>query len=53
MTMINKFIPMTLVPKQILDKILQSLATQQTGEDDRLTLAIPPSQIPLNMKQNR
>ena len=42
---INKFIPMALVPKQILDKILQSLATQQTKEDDRLTLAIPPSQI--------
>ena len=45
MTMVNKFIPMALVPKQILDKILQSLATQQTKEDDRLTLAIPPSQI--------
>ena len=36
---------MVLVPKQILDKILQSLATQQTKEDDRLTLAIPSSQI--------
>ena len=45
MTMVNKFIHMALVPKQILDKILQSLATQQTKEDDRLTLAIPPSQI--------
>ena len=45
MTMVNKFIPMALVPKQISDKILQSLATQQTKEDDRLTLAIPPSQI--------
>ena len=45
MTMVNKFIPMALVPKRILDKILQSLATQQKKEDDRLTLAIPPFQI--------
>ena len=45
MTMVNKLIPMALVPKQILDKIPQSLATQQTKEGDRLTLAIPPSQI--------
>ena len=35
---------MALVPKQILDKILKSLATEQTKEDDRLTLTMPPSQ---------
>ena len=45
MTMANKIISVDLVPKQFFDEILQSLPTQQTKENDRLTLAISLSRI--------
>ena len=45
MTMIDKIVLMTLGPKGVLKKILESVATHQTKANDRLTLAIRPSQI--------
>ena len=45
MTMIDKIVTVTLVLKDVLKKILESIATHQTKAKDRLTSAIKPSQI--------
>ena len=45
MTMVEKLIPMTLLPKNVLEKVLEKIASQQVKSTDRLTLAIPPAQI--------
>ena len=45
MTKFTEFIPMAFFPKQKLNKVPQSLATQLIKEDDRLTLAIAFSKI--------
>ena len=45
MTMVEKLIPTTRLPKNVLEKILDKIASQQVKSTDRLTLAIPPAQI--------
>ena len=45
-TMVEKLIPMTLLPKNVLEKILVKIASQQVKSTDRLTRAIPLAQIP-------
>ena len=45
MTMVEKLIPMTLLSKNVLEKILDKIASQQVKSTYRLTLAIPPAQI--------
>ena len=45
MSMVNKVIPMTLLPRSMLFEILQKVALAQVHQTDRLTLAIPTNQI--------
>ena len=45
MKMVEKLFPMTLLPRNVLEKILDKIASQQVKSTDRLTLAIPPAQI--------
>ena len=45
MTMVEKLIPMTLLPKNVLEKILDKNASQQVKSTNRRSLAIPPAQI--------
>ena len=45
MSMVNKVIPMSLLPRSMLFDILQKVALTQVHLTDRLTLAIPTNQI--------
>ena len=45
MAMIDKIVPISLVSKRVLNKILESVLTHQTNANDRLTLAITTSQV--------
>ena len=45
MSMVNKVIPMSLLPRSMLFEILQKVALTQVHQTDRLTLAIPTNQI--------
>lgn len=44
-TMLNNYIPMTLLPKEHLQKILEKLANEHFFSKDRLALAIPAKDI--------
>ena len=44
-TILGQFLPMSLVPRQSLLKILEEVIIEQGQADDRLTLAIPPKEI--------
>ena len=45
MSMVNKAIPMSLLPRSMLFEILQKIALTQVHQTDRLTLPIPTNQI--------
>ena len=45
MSMVNKVIPMSLLPRSMLFEILQKVASTQVIQTDRLTFAIPTNQI--------
>ena len=44
-TILGQFLPMSLVPRQSLLKVLEEVIIEQGQADDRLTLAIPPKEI--------
>ena len=45
MTMINKLIPMALLPRTALEEILEAVVIYQTKANKRLSLAIPTNQL--------
>ena len=51
-TILRQFLPMSLVPRQSLLKILEEVIIEQGQADDRLTLAIPPKEILAYYKTN-
>ena len=44
-TILGQFLPMSLVPRQSLLKILEEVTIEQGHADNLLTLAIPPNEI--------
>ena len=45
MAMVNKLIPMALLPRTVLEEILKAVVIRQTEANERISLAIPTNQL--------